>query len=194
MTITAKERGHHSTPCKFQFTSNLVSGKTWTNEIRFQPPKTIASFSISFPLLLLLAAFIQRGIIKTTWARWLNWQGHSQCPVKTQQGSSQDSNQSNNATDEGKPPLHPVRGMAPAFLEGLGQATKFCIRNLGTGLEKSKLCVGTSLLVHGSTHHLPGNKADAEKAWCQGAALVCSFHSTSSPLPQKNRELWVLLH
>lgn len=190
----SKGKGLSQHTLQIPVTGNFVSGKTWTNEVRSQPPISIASSSISFPLLLLLAAFIERdhqdhvGLL----AELTGWFPVSckdparklfRIPTYVRMLRMKTSHHSTL-----------VRGMAPPFLAGLGQATKFCTRNLGTGLEKANFELAQVSLCMDSLTHVHGNKADTEKVRGQGAALVCSFHSTSSPLPQKNRELWVLLH
>lgn len=72
MSITGLEKGYHSTSCIFQFFRNEKYTRQQNKRAQL-PISYVSILHLSFPLLLMLAAFIQRGIIKTVWACWLTW-------------------------------------------------------------------------------------------------------------------------
>lgn len=169
-------------------------------------PEALLSGS-SFPLLLLLAAFIQRGIIKT-----VRMQAGSpvfcEAPARKLFVIPATGHTVLRYGCEGwrwaVMSSHPSQWYSPTFSEGLDQWWQACYhwelyraphhqlrpsnqalhKKPGNCVGKSRLRVGSSLLVHGdSPLHTDGNKTDRKHT-----SLPTSQHCSG------RTELWVLLH
>lgn len=166
------ERGYHSTSCKFQVTGKLVNGKIWANKVRSQ--LFLYSYFL-FPLLVMWATFIQRGIIETE-------QDITSILWRTIKDDFCHSNHWFNITEVTIPPSpwhvpHSLGTKGPSF----------CTRSLGIVLVKADCDLAQgSTYMEGSTYPCRWQQ-DRTSRYCS----CFTFHLTSLPMLQKNRALGI---